>query len=99
MYGNISSSMLDHLAKFFILPELPLIKHNIISHNWEDFINLSLLENFLKINYNRSLQFIQYNVKVTLENCLNTLNTLINSYTSLKNSTKNKENFNKNHEL
>ena len=54
MFGNISTSISDHLPQFFILPEFfsksPPTKYNIISHDWEKFNNQSFLPDFEKIN-------------------------------------------------
>ena len=68
MSGNISSSILDHLPQFFILPEFmsksPPTKYKIIFHDWEKFNNQSFLEDFEEINWNQVLQLNQNNVNV-----------------------------------
>ena len=95
--GNISSSISDHLQKFFILPEFfsksPPTKHNIISLDWEKLSNQSFLQDFEKINLNQVLQLNQNNVNITFENCLSTVNTLTNSHAPLKKLNKKQRKF------
>ena len=97
MPGNVSSSILDHLPQFFILPEFfsksPPTKYNIISHDWEKFNTQSFLQDFEKINWNQVLQLNKNHVNTTFENYLNTVNTLINSHAPLKKLNKKQRKF------
>ena len=98
MSGNISSSILDHLPQFFILPEFfsnshPRTKCNIISHDQEKSNSQSFLEDLEKINWNQVLQLNQDNVNITFKFYLNTVNTLINSHARLKKLKKKKRKF------
>ena len=47
MFGNVSSSISDHLPQFFILPDFfsnsPPTKYNITFHDWEKFNDQSFL--------------------------------------------------------
>ena len=97
MSGNISSSISDHLTQFFMLPEFisdsSPTKYNIISYDWDKFINQSFLEDFENINWNEVLESNQDNINITFENYLNTMNALINSHAPLKKLNKKQRKF------